>query len=547
MQTSTTEGLGTPKSFSYRLSSPSITQYVVVIAMFTLALGWTSIGSEFYRRVLPFYDSLSYQHEYHRILDTASKAGEGTVVASAWQQPSNTSLFLIFAAVFHPILANNIESFFLFFAVIHLAGIWVLVRLLSQDEGQRWFVGLAVSGWLLAVPFSLACSGVLDQRMDLSAASLFLVVCALALDWSRKLSPGSALLLGTAAAAIALHRPVMVVPVGGAMMVFALMAYVRSGRDKARMVRSCIVALVPIGVVALPWLIYHREYLQAYYLKGGYNVGNTTLGEAVRFNVMQLVRSIGLPYALVVLVPVVWFAIRRAVDWVELGAILLAGAVPVLVLIASRSAGNYGACLIPLGIPALAFACIRPGKSSRALAWVGVAGLVGLLGATGWSLSELRSKVEAVSAAPRLEASRMVLQIDEIPADGPRMLSGFNAWPLDVVGLSEIAREQGIGISAGIAAYHPYHFGIENAKGASVSEAEMRQGIDRVLEKVVLTKSLLILPSSGSEKLLPSFPFSHLKIRLIRQEIEADPRFVLVKQVGPISGCSFDVFRVRTH
>ncbi len=535
----------TPNRIMTAISGRSVSIYLVVIVLLWLGIGWTSLGGAFYHRVLPFYDSLSYQHEYHRELASASRAGAATGFANAWGQPSNTALYLLFAGLFHPVLADNVESFYLFFCAIHLAGVWILVRLLIQDDTKRYLACLAAASWLFAVPFSQTYSGVIDQRMDLSTASLFLVLMAFALEWSRRPSRGLSVALGLSAAILLLHRPVMCVAIAGSIAVFVGLAFVRQERQLVW--RSSIYFLGPIALIALPWLIYHRDYLQLYYLKGGYNVGNASLWEAARFNVAQLGRSVGVIYAGLVLVPLTWFAVRREIDWPELGAILFAGAVPVLVLIASRSAGNYGACLIPLGIPALTFASVRPGRTSVNFAWANLVGMVGVLFAAGWSLSQLRAEVESVSPAPRLQAARAVLQLDEIPIDGPRILSGFNAWPLDVIGLTEIAREQGIEFTAGIAAFHPYHFGIDNAKGASVSEAEAREGIARVLEKIAQARGLLILPSAESEKLLPAFPFSHGKIGLIRQEVARDARFVLVKQVGPIAGCILEVYKVRAH
>jgi len=326
---------------------------------------------------------------------------------------------------------------------------------------------------------------------------------------------------------------------------FAIRGIIRR-RDGTRFwLTHATIALAPVALFAVPWLLSHYRSLYAYYVVANVDVGSaSTMRAAAVYNFGEFASAAGSPYALLLAAGAAWAVFFRRIEWLEVLALVVAATIPLALLIASRSVGNFLVCQTSLGLPALLLACTQPKDQSRPgenLAWV-MLGTIVLVNTAVGSLRTIRYGVAAVRAETRVEALQALVQIASAQPGGKR-LGGFQAFPVDPVGLTTLAREQHIDLQPGPMAFHPPHFGIANAAVSTISEPELRAAITKTVGYFKSDDTLLMLPTAESIPLLPPVPYSHGKMKMIRAIVEADASFTRVLTTNPINGVRFDIFR----
>lgn len=522
---------------------------VLTAVMLTLALSWTSFGSAYYARVLPFYDSLSYQEQYLAITGQNAQHGMRAAFSTAWRENGNTALSRFAPAIFGGFWPDAKEGLYIYLYSIHFAAIFALLYATWFATRNLTWAILAVTAWLSAHPFSETINGILDQRMDLASAAFCLMVTSLCLCWSRRPSLLGALLAGFAAALSVLHRPVMGVTVAGIVIIFWLRATLRERKGIKFWLLHLVLIATPGLLLTLPWLWTHFDSLRFYYLVWNVALGNaTSLREAADYNLGQFIRVIGQQYVIVVAGAFIWGAYRRRIDWLDLSAVLLAIALPLCLLVVSRSVGNFLVCQIPLGLLALTLACVRPAQTTgSSLKNITAACLVSalLLYTTATSLHSIKAQVAGVPSGTRTEAIKAIMQIDRKATMPDRILCGFQTAPVPPNGLIALAREQGVNLRLGDVRFHPVDFGISNAEAPTLSDRDLQTRFADALRIMKSGNTLLILPTVEAEHLLPPDPFSQVHMKIIRRAVEADKSFVLLLTTTPINGIALDVFAIN--
>lgn len=521
---------------------------VLVAVLLTLALSWPTLGTAYYQRVLPFYDSLSYQQKHLAITQQYASEGMWATLGSVWRENGNTALNRFAAAVFGGIWPEAKEGLYVYLYSIHFAAIIALLTATWRATRNLTWAMLAVTAWLAALPFAETINGILDQRMDLASGAFFLIFTALCLSWSRRPAMAGGLLAGLAGALAILHRPVMAVSVVGIVAIFWFRSLLRERQGIKFWLLHLGVIAAPGLLLTLPWLVTHAKGLHFYYLVWNVAVGNAaSMREAADYNLGWFAHAVGPRYAIIVALALGWGIYRKRVDWPDLAAVTLAIALPLFLLIASRSVGNFLVSQIPLGLLALSLACLRPAPASPS--WRNISGAclvsVLLLFVSYSSLRSLKAQIAGVPIQKRIEAIHAIAQIDRLANMPVRILCGFQAVPVDPNGLIALAREQGMDLRLGSLCFHPVDFGISNAEAPTLSEAELQSRFAGVLQRMKSGNTLLMLPTAETEHLLPPDPFSHVHMKVIRRAVETDRSFVLRLTTTPIDGIALDIFAIN--
>ncbi len=518
---------------------------VLVAALLVALADWTRFGLAFYARVIPFYDSMSYQDGYWSVAQQAAQDGTLRTLISVWKQPNMVVLYKFFAAVFSGVLPPGYAGLYVYLYGIHVAGVLVLVAVTRRATGSFHLGLLAAAAWLAAGPFSELRNGVVDQRMDLAGASFYLLVVALALAWSRTPSPGRALALGTVAALAVLHRPVLAAAIVLVTMLFAGRALLRHRRAARAWGLDALAMAAPGVILAAPWLLAHVADLRQYYFGSNVDVGSaTSVAAAADYNWQQFQVAFGPAYAAVLLAGIGWIAATRRIDWLDFGALLVATLVPLALLAASRSSGNRLVPEIPLAIPALLLSCARrTGDASRSEPALPMAVSCLALGLVVVSArSAFARDLQSERATSRPEAEQVIREIAAIHPHA--RVAAYQAWPVDVVGLVNISRSIGCELSVGVYGFHPQHFGVANDAAERLSPAERTAVAGQALAQVKAKADVLLLPTTDTEGRLLPLPFSHSLIPEMHRLAVHDPAFVHALRTSAIDGMCFDVFEV---
>jgi hypothetical protein len=522
----------------------------VFLVLITLAVSWTSLGSVFYQRITPFYDSLAYQQSYVATVKESVAHGPWAATVSAWKSPAVTAvLYRLFAALFGPEIADGKEGLYVYLNTVHLAAMAALVYAVWRTA-RSWALALfALAAWLSATPLTQAVSGVLDQRMDLASGSFCLSVAALLFGWSRKPSLPTAFVAGVVAALAILHRPVMAGTVLAMIALFAVRTFLRDRREARFWVRHGIAMGAPLLLLVLPWLVAHRAPLYQYYVVANVDVGSaTSWRDAASYNLTAFAGHCGTRYGWMLLVGFVWSLIFRRIDWLDTIVVVLATAVPLVLLIISKSVGNFIVCQNAIGLPALLLACAWPKTAPKPAAnhflWVIIA-CVTLLWSEAQSLQALRYQVATRSPETRVQSLRVITELSSINVGPQRRLAGFQAFPLDPLALCVMATEQGFPLEAGTRMFHPVDFGLSNENARGISDEAMRGAVMQTLEKLRGVDTLLMVPAEGAQ--LPVVPFSQTKMNIIREAVAANPAFQRLLTTSPIGGVRFDIYEIKPH
>lgn len=517
------------------------------VALLFLTGNWWFYGLRFYDRVLPFYDSASYQDGYRTVAAIAKNHGSIRTLIEIWKEPaSNVVLYRFAAAAAGPWVPHPRTGLFIYLFTFHaLAGI-VLYLAVRDITGRVLPAFAATSVWFLTQPFGMLRDGVGDQRMDLSSGSAFLLVAAMGLRWSHRPTGSGAFLTGIAAALAALHRPILTPSIAIVGVLLAIAAVLAHRRPLTEWLRLAGLALSPIFLIAAPWLLHHQEELRVYYLENGPDVGaSTSMLAAAKFHWASFQASFGLPAALTLVVGLALVAFALRPHFGRAVLVVLLAAAPLAILVASKSSGNIFVQQASLGIPALLFAAWHPQGSDteNSSKWDIPAGSVFLLVAMIAAPVRLAQALAIEPAHERREAVGLLQQI-ELPSPQSR-IAGFHDLPISPLALCMLARDLNIPLTTGTLSYYPTDFGLANDYLNDSSSEHVRSAVIKKLEVIKQQDDLVILPTADTEFRLWQGLYSHRLLPLIRTQIQTDAGFEIVRRVGPVKEVYFDVYRIR--
>lgn len=517
----------------------------LVAALVATAAKWRELGVEFYAKVVPFFDSLSYQQNFAATAARSAEVGAWRALGETWLSGgNNVVLYRFFAAAFGGVLPANEAGLYVYLGLIHVAGAVALGLVTWRAVGATWAGLWAVAAWFLAEPFWAVREGVLDQRMDLASASFYLLLAAMAHGWAREPSRWRAGGVGVVLALAVLHRPVMAVSALVVVALFAIRAWRRHGRSRGAWWRDGLWMVVPGAVLALPWMLAHVGELYHYYVIANVDVGSSgSIVDAAIYNGRYFARAFGGTYAVLLMAGVGWMALTRTLDRGDVAVVALATVAPLALLVVTRSTGNHLVCQLSLGVPALLLACGRAREESGWATGGGVVVAMAVLsGVLVGSIRELSVRVEEENGNLRSEAEGVARRIAERKA-GARVATFHNA-PVNVFALQRVARATGVEVNVGTVAYHPHHFGIPNERASGLTEEELTEALKGTIERVGTADDFLLLPAVDSQERLLEQPYSHRVIPVLRRLVEKDARFGWVERVGPMDGLEFDLFSI---
>lgn len=327
--------------------SPLIAASIVVGLCLAAALFAVQLNGRFYERNQPFYDSMSYHSQVHRVMTRAATEGVVPAVSQACRS-STVCLPLVLAAVAGPFLE---PSRMVGIAIQWLELLFFAGTLAYYLASVRGFSPMATT--IAVVPFLLwRClyepnGGLSDLRMDLSLALLYATTVLWYLIAVETGLLRHFLVLGLSAAAACLFRATAPVYLVLALLPLVVADLVPKATRPARLRGLAVAAAVTAAGCGWFFLL-NYDALHYYYV-----VWNTDANAKLPFreaikHAEFAARHVGLPAAiLAVAFPLVWLVDRRfagrrpivesrglAFDW-RMAWIALA---PVVLLV-SRGAG----------------------------------------------------------------------------------------------------------------------------------------------------------------------------------------------------------------
>lgn len=474
------------------------TSYLIIsILIVTLVVHWFILGASFYSKVVPFYDSVAFQNSFLKVQALAKSNGIVTAFKYVLFMPKNSALFFFLTAAFGSWLPSNITAFYAFYFGTYVLFIFSLFFLPGEKKSLIPAV-LSIALFLSARVFSMAYSGVLDQRVDLSAACLLGITIVSAIRWLICRTKKDALLFGLAISLVTLHRPAFIAIVLLILLLygclFVRLQLQKSGQFRNAFTHLAIIAL-PIIVIAMPWFLAQFSYLKWYYFTWNYDVGgNYTLLYTAAANLRILVSYIGIkPFILLGLTTALGF-LCADFRWKRFALVALTFCVIFLPLVITRSCQNRWVPLI--GVPVLAllpwtfqnWGCKTIPKFIR-IAVIAVA--------LAFTLRNAVTLQQRVNALDQLEIRQQCIKLihsiyeknerKEIPIDT------FLAWPLSIDAIQVLARQEGIPVRTGHYYYHAVEFGILNRKERTLSSDEIEVYLRKALKEIKGRDSFLVV------------------------------------------------------
>ncbi len=312
---------------------------LLIVGLMTLFGFWSVLGVTFYGKVEPFFDSLSYQAAYFRVIDASREQGYVPVLQPI-RAPSTTFSYTLFSALLAPLLPRSVLG--LYAIMYGLAFFSLLATFYAAEKvASSWLKALAFMLFILsAAIFSSVWGGILDQRLDLLAGLLFLA--SVMTCWLLFSAPAAfrhwVLFLVTTTLSI-IHRPTVVPQLALVYLVIAGFHYGQIA-TVARLVRVRHALAVALAVGFIAWLILpSRDYLEYYYLVWNVDVGRAeTVREVLRFVGSSMRWALGGYVAITVtLLLMCTLSVRRYADAAFSVALVTASIVPFVI---SRSSAN---------------------------------------------------------------------------------------------------------------------------------------------------------------------------------------------------------------
>ena len=96
---------------------------LLVAALLATALKWRELGVRFYEKVVPFFDSLSYQENFAVTAARSEAVGAARALVETWLAAgNNVVLYRLFAAAFGGVVPANEAGLYVYLGLIHVAG-----------------------------------------------------------------------------------------------------------------------------------------------------------------------------------------------------------------------------------------------------------------------------------------------------------------------------------------------------------------------------------------------------------------------------------------
>src|ERR1700752_157652 len=506
-----------------------IASVMFYIALAGLGLIWLQLGNTWYAKVVPFYDSLSYQNVAEDILREYQSNGWGNIWSTLLSGVT-AYLYKLIIIILAPVLPLARTTLYVYLIPVHLIALAALFNFLRRKTNSIALAFLGPFLYLSTTPFGSLLNGVLDQRMDFATASFVTLLWVSTLDWAENSnSAKKSLTLGLVTSLVLLHRPIIGVQVslGGLMLIgYAIWSTRRAGYiTSSTFLRRIGPAVLLVIILFLPWLVFNAKAFYDYYGVNSYDIGGLYLQEAgfVYFGYFRY--YLGTSLILLVGIFLILALVLQIFTWKYF--FLVAGLISLplipLVISGSSNAPVTQISLAGIGLIPLIFI-----QKNRVGAVVPVIFTLRALGIAIWNLTILVRDVGSVDAKERQFAEEVLLRLNNkySISQAPTYLSGFVLAGGGPVALSSIARlDLGIPLYAGLGPFHPGQFGLP-PKETSFSEKELDHAIACTLDRVYRIGGLLMLvePSEVEEiqpQLAPQ-PFSHqLATRIDKLALES--------------------------
>lgn len=500
------------------------THFLIYLLFLTVLLStWIVLQANFYSRVLPFFDSLSYQSRCYEIIQYAKANGWFKSVVNATSSPSansgaptayaNTWLLPIFSSLISPVGLQCRSVLSVYYISIHFAALVFLYLILLRYTRSSLCAAIGPFLILGAQAFADTFWGILDQRLEPGVLSFYVIICACLLNWYINPSHRAALAVGIATSLGILHRPVFVTQVLPILSATFIISVLSTKELRIRKFKQLGLVAVICTLLTLPFFIDHFNYLKSHYIEYNVDLGFiATYYDSLHMNVVFLLDRVGL-FTIILSAAFISFSLisRMANFWpMVLLVSLFAGPILPLILFKSSSPVVVYPCMAVFGFVPIVIkkdACC--GRTCKAILCLFL--LISIVG-TGSRLYQLNSKVQSVDDSLRRSEDKLIEEIVRLHLPEPVYISGFHFQGVDAVTLVFLAQiEKGLPFQYGVLHFLPFQFGIKEKDTSILDKNTLEHYIDSAMEEVFKRGGLLVLvdPEKVNDVHLSEYCFSH--------------------------------------
>lgn len=479
-----------------------ISPIIFYLLLGAVGLVWVMLGSTWYSRILPFYDSLSYQTRVEAILNAYQTDGWGAFSRYGLHGP-NSFLYLPFTVAIAAFLPLSRTTLYIYLIPIHLIAIAVLFEFIRRKTSSLSLSFLGPLVYLSTTPFGILQFGILDQRMDLSTTSFSLILWVTGIDWAENFtSKKKSVVFGITAALAFLHRPMISVQaslVAAMIILYALWIARKENKEKC-MLRCLGLAALVAAALSIPWFITNLNKFYYYYVTSSPITGASSMIVTVPAYIKYAGYWIGQNVLILVGFLFLVSLVSGRVSWkyllLAIGAIVL----PLVPLVLSGSNSQIVAeiCLAGVALLPLSFASEKHPLRCFRLGAVLVATAMAFM-----NLASLAKLANNADPTERLQVETLVTELArKYPTDEPVYLSGFISAGGGPDAIASIARlDIGYPLKPGAVGFHPMQFGLP-AKSTRFSDEELESAAAFGLQKAYKAGGFLMLvePSRVEEK-----------------------------------------------
>ena len=489
-----------------------ISPLIFYLLLAALGLVWVLLGNTWYSRVLPFYDSLSYQTRVEAIISAYRTNGWGAFSDLGLRGP-NSFLYVPLTVAVAAFLPLSRTTLYIYLIPIHLIALGVLFHFIRRKTSSWSLSFLGPLIYLSTTPFGILRSGILDQRLDLSTASFSLILWVTGIDWAENAtSTKKTVILGITSALAFMHRPMISVQVSLVVIMIILYALwmARKENNEKRMLQSLGLAAFVAGVLSIPWFMTNLKQFYNYYVTSSPITGASPIMATVPAYTRYVRYWIGADVLILVGILLVAAFISRRFSGkyflLSIGTIILP-LVP-LVLSGSDSSVVTQICLAGMGLLPLSFVSQKHYPGFFRFAAVLVAMVMAFS-----NLATLAKSVNSVDPKERLQVETMITRlVQEYPTEKRVFLSGFISAGGGPDAIASIARmDFGYPLKSGAALFHPVQFGL-SAKSTRFSDEELEKAAAYGLQRAYKVGGFIMLvePSRIEEKNIQAWLSRHV-------------------------------------
>lgn len=456
-----------------------------------LNIAWYSFGVQWYKNVVPFFDSLAYQNLSVEIIQTAKDNGYLEGIKHAIDISFNSPLHQIYIAVFSNFLPTNRYILYTYTLPIHLLSILIASFVIYKKTNS---FSLALTSWgiyLTTTPFKNLLGGVLDQRLDLVTSSFALIFWSIYLWWEDTPTTKKSVILGVVFGLSVLNRPIFLVQ--GILFITLTFLYNLIFKKSIKIqsyLKQLILSLSLSAAICFP-IIFPKiqNYSRYYFLSNVDTLGGSTLTESLQYNLTAYITSTG-SWAIGIILALLLTAIAtKTLRWKKLMSVFIGIFSSLLPLIVTRSTGNPYVVYTALSAIALTPLAISTNKSSRFGRYSQHIILIFMFLAIGLNLISLKKNINSISPQNRNNAEETLRELREFSNDKQIYISGFTPVTSGIVSLAQI--EHHYFFSLGYTPFHPSQYGLK--KDQADNPHNQNEAIDVTLRKIYETGGILML------------------------------------------------------